>query len=65
MKKIVNMCCDCATPGYPCRGTSCPLTRVEVHVCDGCGEELGDEIYDVDDDEFCADCVLDLFRRNN
>lgn len=62
-KKIENHCCDCATPGYPCRGSACPLTHVEVHYCDKCGDEI-DEIYDVEDEELCEYCLLEMFRRN-
>ena len=61
MVKIQNQCCDCAVPGYPCQGASCPLTRVEVHFCDKCGDEL-DEIYDVDDEELCEHCLKEMFR---
>ena len=63
MVKIENHCCDCATPGYPCRGSLCPLTHVEVHYCDKCGDELN-EIYDVEDKELCEYCLKDMFRRN-
>ena len=63
MVKIENHCCDCATPSYPCRGNLCPLRKVRVHYCDKCGEEIDDDIYDVDDQELCEDCVLDMFRR--
>lgn len=62
MRKIVNMCCDCAVPGYPCRGSACPLTQVEVHYCDKCGEEL-DDIYEVDDLELCEECLKDMLRK--
>ncbi len=64
MKRIENHCCDCATPGYPCRGSACPLTRVEVYYCDECGEEL-DEIYDAEGMELCEECLKDMYRRNN
>lgn len=64
MTKIENLCCDCAVPGYPCRGALCPLTRVEVHYCDECGDEL-DDIYDVDDEELCEECLKKKFRRND
>ena len=64
MVKIENHCCDCATPGYPCQGASCSLTRVEVHYCDKCGEEL-DEIYEVEDEELCEYCLKEMFRRND
>lgn len=55
-------CCDCAVPGYPCRGSSCPNRRVEVHYCDVCGEQL-DDIYEVDGYELCEECVLNKFRK--
>ena len=64
MVKIENHCCGCDVPGYPCRGILCPLRRVEVHYCDRCGEELT-EIYDVDDEELCEECLKDEFRRND
>ena len=64
MTRIENHCCDCAVPGYPCRGSACPLTRVEVHYCDHCDEEI-DEIYDVDGEELCEECLKDMFRRND
>lgn len=63
MKVIENHCCDCAVPGYPCRGDLCPLTRVEVYYCDVCKCELDEAIYDVDGEELCEDCLKDLFRR--
>ena len=62
MIKIENRCCGCATDSYPCRGSACPLTRVEVHYCDKCDDEL-DEIYEVDDIELCEDCLKEIFRR--
>lgn len=63
MLRIENHCCDCAVPGYPCQGASCPLIRVEVHYCDTCGDEL-DDIYDVDGEELCEECLKEMFRRN-
>ena len=62
MIKIENHCCDCAVPAYPCRGTSCPLRRVKVRYCDHCGEEL-DEVYEVDDEELCEECLKNKFRK--
>ena len=63
MIKIENHCCDCAAPGYPCLGPSCPRREVEVHYCDECGCELED-IYEVDGDEFCEDCLKSMFKKN-
>ena len=68
MLKIENHCCDCAVPGYPCRGDLCPLRKVRVHYCDKCDpncENPLDEVYDVDDKELCEDCVLDMFKRKD
>ena len=62
MVRYENHCCDCAVPGYPCSGSSCPNRNVPVYYCDSCGEEL-EEIYDVDGEELCEDCLKDMFRR--
>ena len=62
MKKIENHCCDCAAPGYPCLGSSCPNRKVEVHYCDKCGEEL-EEIYEVECEELCEECLKERFRK--
>ncbi len=59
MTVIENRCCNCAVPGYPCRGASCPNLHVPVHYCDNedCGRELTeDEICD-SGLEFCTDCL--------
>lgn len=66
MVKYENRCCDCATENYPCMGSECPLRKVEVHYCDNpkCRAEL-DEIYEVDDNEYCEDCLKDMFRKND
>ena len=62
MVRYENQCCGCATPSYPCMGASCPLTKVAVHHCDNCDEEL-DEIYEVDGEELCEECLKERFRR--
>ena len=64
MKKIENHWCDCDVPGYHCLGSACPLTRVEVYYCDECGEEIEDDIYDVEGKELCEYCLKDMFRRD-
>lgn len=66
MVKYENHCCDCAAPGYPCRGSSCPNRRVPVHYCDNhkCGAELpDDEIYEVDGKEYCEECLKEMFLK--
>lgn len=61
MVKYENRCCDCAVPGYPCRGASCPLRRVPVHYCDSCGEEISDGIFDAYGEEYCDECYKELY----
>ena len=60
--KYEDHCCGCATPGYPCLGSSCPNRNISVYYCDQCGEEL-EEIYDVDGEELCEECLKEMFRR--
>ncbi len=62
MVRYEDRCCDCAVPGYPCQGSSCPNRNVPVYYCDKCGDEL-DDIYDADGEELCEDCLKDRFRR--
>ena len=64
MLRYDNQCCDCAAPGYPCRGSSCPNRNVPVYYCDKCGGEIDGDIYDVDGEELCEECLKDMFRRN-
>ena len=60
---VENLCCDCAAPGYPCRGEYCPLIRVPVRYCDVCGCELDGEYFEVNGEELCEDCLKDMFRK--
>lgn len=64
MQKIIDMCCDCATESYPCQGSSCPNRNVLVYYCDRCKDEIDGDIYEVDGEELCEDCLLKTFRRN-
>lgn len=57
MKKIENDCCGCASPAYPCRGSSCPLRSVEHFYCDKCGSEA--KLYEYDGKELCEECLLE------
>lgn len=63
MKKIVNECCDCAVPGYPCLGNSCPRLHVERYFCDNCDAEIDDELYEVDGEDLCIDCLKERFQK--
>lgn len=56
MRVFENQCCDCAVPGYPCRGLGCPLRRVEVVYCDICGEEV-DAYVEYEDRDVCLRCL--------
>ncbi|MBO7250840.1 MAG: hypothetical protein J6V42_06160 [Clostridia bacterium] len=64
MVRIENHCCDCAVPGYPCRGSACPSRRVVVHYCDRCNAVLDDDdIYETDDGlEYCRLCMDELYN---
>ena len=59
MREIVNECCNCAVPGYPCLGPSCPRRSVEHFKCDKCGAEA--TLYEIDGKELCAECLLEEF----
>ena len=63
MVKRENHCCQCAAPGYPCLGAACSLRNVEVYYCDRCGEEFDGDIYGVDDEDLCEDCLKERFRK--
>ena len=62
MTKLVDMCCDCANG---CGG--CGRKRVPMPFCDVCGEMFGDtipgDVYDVDGEEICEECLKERFKR--
>lgn len=63
MVKYENDCCDCAAPGYPCLGSSCPKRNVPHYYCDKCGIEVTkyELNYHEDSDEYvCRDCLDEL-----
>lgn len=55
MKKYEDQCCGCAAPAYPCLGSKCPRRNVLVQYCDICGAET-DELYAIDDTDYCSEC---------
>ena len=59
MIRYENQCVDC---GLPCF-SSCPYKNVEVHYCDHCDAEMYEEIYQVDGEELCEDCLKEMFRK--
>lgn len=66
MIRIENHCVGCAVPGYPCLGNACMNRNVPVHYCDNpeCEAELpDDEIYEVDGEELCEECLKERFKK--
>lgn len=68
MTRIENHCCDCAAPGYPCRGNLCPDRHVPVLYCDNTrctAHHTGaDRLFIVGGVELCMDCVASIAERN-
>ena len=63
MVRIENHCVGCDTLGKPCLGNACRYAQVAVTYCDKCDEECGEDVYDVDGEELCEECLKDMFRR--
>ncbi|MBQ7976586.1 MAG: hypothetical protein IJ300_12950 [Clostridia bacterium] len=57
MVRYENDCVGCAVPGYPCRGSDCPLRNVAHYYCDECGAE--EQLFEYDGQELCRDCLLE------
>ena len=64
MIRTEDRCCDCAVPGYPCRGSSCPNRNVEVHYCDRCRSEI-EKIYEAGGEELCEDCYNEQYGEDD
>ena len=62
MIKLENHCVGCPKE-MGCMGDACPNRNVEVAICDNCGEEIYGDVYLVDGQDFCEDCLLDKFRK--
>ena len=61
MVKYVNECVGCP-PEIGCLGNACPNRNVPRYYCDECDAETG-EIYDVDGEELCEDCLKKRFLK--
>lgn len=63
-KKLYDNCMCCTSNGLACRGMACEFSRPQaVYTCDGCGKELdSEELYDVDGEMLCADCLLGQYQ---
>lgn len=63
MKCLEGECCGCASPGYPCVGEICKFRNVPHYYCDKCKQEFEpEELYCMDDEELCVDCLLLNFK---
>lgn len=65
MVRHEDRCCECASPGYPCLGSACPNRDVAVYYCDTCKGEIEGDVYEVDGEDLCEECLKDRFRRND
>ena len=59
MVEYTNDCIDC---GLPCLYDSCPYYKVKHLTCDRCSEET-EELYEVDGEQLCEDCLLKEFPK--
>ena len=59
-RKIENECVSC---GLPCMGSACPNRNVHRYYCDRCGQEFeSTELYVVDGEDVCSDCILNEYQ---
>ena len=61
MIKYENQCCDCAVPGYPCEGSSCPYLSVPVYYCDTCNNDTYAE-YEVEGEHYCREHAKEYLK---
>ena len=59
MVRTESGCVDC---GLPCLHSACPNYLVLVYECDRCHDEV-DELYEVDGEDLCLDCLRKEFRK--
>lgn len=57
-----NECCGCAVPSYPCLGSECPNRHVPHFYCDKCEEDV-ETLYETENGQLCADCVLKGYEK--
>lgn len=64
MIRYENQCVGCP-PEMGCMGEGCPKRNVPVPYCDECDNELDpNEIYEVDGQMLCEECLKRMFRRS-
>jgi len=61
MVEYENECVGCP-PEIGCLGDACPNRSVPHYYCDECNSEMG-EVYDVDGEELCEDCLKKRFLK--
>ena len=61
MVEYENECVGCP-PEIGCLGDACPNRNVPHYYCDECNSEMG-EVYDVDGEELCEDCLKKRFLK--
>ena len=59
--KYVDECVGCP-PERGCLGRACPNRNIPIWYCDECGDE-GVDLYEVDDEEVCAKCALQMLPK--
>lgn len=63
MKKMVNECCGCAVPAYPCIGENCEKRHVPHYYCDKCNQEFEPcDLYVSDGYDLCQECLLRQYK---
>lgn len=65
MRVIEDHCCGCATENYPCRGKRCPNVNVVVYYCDHCKDQIDGDIYEVEGEHLCEECLHQLFIKKD
>lgn len=58
MERIENHCVGCPKE-MGCLGSACSVRNVKVTYCGVCGEEICDEIYNVDEEDLCKECFAE------
>ena len=61
MVEFENECVGCP-PEIGCLGSACPKRNVPHLFCDDCEEEV-EELYEVDGEQLCADCILERYEK--
>lgn len=56
--KLIDECCNCASPGFPCIGDRCELRHVPHYICDKCEDDV-EVLYWYEGEQLCRDCIFD------